>query len=61
MFTVRWWDIPNVNYPTRFWQSDITARTGKVGPRDTRDSVTQSDIYYNTTVLKKVWCDAGGG
>ena len=35
------------------------ARTGKVRPCDTHDSVTKSDIYYNTTVPKKVWCDAG--
>ena len=64
MFTVQWWNIPNVNCPTRFWQSDIskfTARTGKVRPCDTHDSVTKSDIYYNTTVSKKVWCDAGSG
>ena len=62
MFTVQWWNIPNVNCPTQFWQSDISkfmARTGKVRPCDTHDSVTKSDIYYNTTVPKKVWCDAG--
>ena len=28
---------------------------------DTHDSMTKSDIYYNTTVPIKVWCEAGGG
>jgi hypothetical protein len=71
MFTVRWWDILNVNCLT-WWNIlaqvsgsltsvEFTARTGKVRLHDTRDSVTKSDVHYKTTVLKKVLCEVGGG